>query len=123
MECEISKVRCLFAKLCQEPKHLFPELGRKLQAPKKHGVYVLYRNDVVVHVGRTLRGKEGLNQRLKNHLYGSSSFVTTFLKDMSLLRSKEFQYQYFIVEAPRDRALLESYAIGNLCPEHLGLSE
>ncbi len=123
MECEISKVRNLFAKLCQEPKHLFPELERKLQVSKEHGVYVLYRNDDVVHVGRTLRGKEGLNQRLKNHLYGSSSFVKNFLKDKALLRGEEFQYQYILVESPRDRALLESYAIGSLCPEHLGLSE
>ena len=41
-----------------------------------HGVYIIYSpNGRVTHVGRTVRGKRGLRQRLNNHLHGASSFV------------------------------------------------
>jgi hypothetical protein len=69
---------------------------------------------------RTLRGKNGLRQRLKNHLAGASSFTIKHLnRDGSRLR-RGYMYQYLRVRHPRTRALLEYYATGLLCPKHLG---
>jgi hypothetical protein len=87
-------------------------------------VYIIYKEEVVLHTGRTLRGKDGLQQRLKNHLHGSSSFTVEYLKGKgATLREGGYTYQYLELGDSRKRALLEAYAIGTLCPEHLGLGE
>jgi len=101
----------------------FPKERRRLEAPSEQAVYVIRKGKVVLHVGRTVSAKGGLRQRLKNHLYGSSSFSKTWLKrDGSLLR-KGHTYQFLEVEDPRLRWLLEAHTIGKLCPEHFGFEE
>jgi hypothetical protein len=75
----------------------------------------------VVHVGRTLRGHNGLKQRLVNHLRGQSSFVQAHLKGKASRLRDEYTFQYLEVPDDRKRALLECLAIASYCPEHLGL--
>jgi hypothetical protein len=57
-----------------------------------------------------VRGKRGLYQRLNNHLQGASSFVIKALDG----------YRCIAVENNRLRAFLEAFAIGHLCPDHIG---
>ena len=122
MNGESQKVRTLFGKLCARPKQSFPEYRKSLVAPSKPGVYIIRKNKTCLHVGRTLCAKNGLRQRLKNHLHGLSSFTYQYLKGKgATLREDGYSYQYLVLEDPRERALLEAYAIGALCPEHIGL--
>lgn len=90
----------------------------------EQGVYIIYapRAKKVVHVGRTYRGKAGLQQRLKNHLHGSSSFTAEYLKGngKKLLGGYKFKYLPLPYRAWRRCALLEAYATGVLCPAHIG---
>jgi hypothetical protein len=118
------EIEKFFAKLRKQPMRQFPKTHQRLDAPRKHGVYVIRKKTVILHVGRTLRGKDGLYQRLKNHMHGLSSFARKYLKgDGGILRKPQYTYQYHIVEDKRIRALLEAYAIGKLCPRHIGLGE
>lgn len=90
----------------------------------EQGVYIIYDpKGEVVHVGRSVRGRNGLYQRLRNHLRGNSSFTKQFLNgDGSKLRSG-YKYKYKVIPNPRTRALLEALATGRLCPKHLGLGD
>ncbi len=76
-----------------------------------------------MHVGRTLRGKGGIHQRLNNHLHGQSSFTAVKFDRMGWKLRNGYEYQYLEVRNSRKRALLEAYAIGMLCPNHIGLGE
>lgn len=111
-----------FNKLIGAEAVLFPKLRGKLNAPVKLGVYVIHDpKGHVVHVGRTPIAKGGIAQRLRNHMSGVSSFSRNFLNgDGSKLREK-YTFKCVEVENPRIRALLEAYAVGRLCPKHLGL--
>lgn len=121
---EFQTLRRLFARLSAKKCTLFPPKNEKLMAPKKPGVYVIYSpRGRVMHVGRTTRGKQGLHQRLRNHLQGQSSFTAAcFERDGSRLR-KSYSYSCIEVADPRVRALLEAYAIGRLCPAHIGVGK
>jgi excinuclease UvrABC nuclease subunit len=123
MTSERRVVQKLFKELCAQPQCSFPQHRQPLNAPKKPGVYVIRNGRVVLHVGRTLRGKEGLRQRLKNHLHGSSSFTYEYLNGRGARLRKGHTYQYLMVGNPRQRALLEAYAVATLCPKHIGLGE
>jgi len=114
-------VKKLFDKLCKQKEQAFPKKYQPLDAPLKAGVYIIRKKKTILHVGRTHRGKSGIHQRLTNHLHGSSSFTKKYLNgNGSTLREQGYTYQYFELEHSRERALLEHYAIGTLCPEHLG---
>ena len=124
MSLEAREIDDLFELLSSQPKRHFPLQGQPLDASTMHGVYIIYRGDTVLHVGRTYRGKKGLHQRLYNHLHGSSSFTNDYLNgEGSILRKAEYSYQYLVLEDARKRALLEAYATGKLCPEHIGVGE
>lgn len=75
MNIENQEVKKLFNELCAQPKRSFPQYRQPLEAPSKPGVYIIRKEETVLHVGRTLRGRDGFHQRLKNHLHGSSSFT------------------------------------------------
>ena len=121
---EAENIRERFKKLCQQAQNNFPQKGQTLDVPPTQGVYVIRKGATVLHVGRTVRGKDGLHQRLTNHLRGSSSFTREqFEGKGEVLRDRKYTFQYLEVESARERALLEAFAIGSLCPEHLGLSE
>ena len=122
MNGECQEVKALFDRLCAQPKQSFPQYGQLLNAPSKPGVYIICKKKIVLHVGRTLRAKKGLHQRLGNHLHGSSSFTRQYLKGKgATLREDGHTYQYLVLEDAKKRAFLEAYAIGALCPKHIGL--
>ena len=124
MDNESQEVKNLFAKLCAQLKQRFPKNRQRLNAPSEQGVYIIRKEETILHVGRTLHGRFGIYQRLKNHLYGSSSFTKKYLQSNGeILRKDGYTYQYLKLEDPRKRALLEAYAIGTLCPRHIGLGE
>src|SRR5687767_8585194 len=107
---ESHEIKKLFDNLCIQPRRSFPKQRELLDAPLNHGVYIIRKQEAVLHVGRTLRCKGGLCQRLKNHLHGSSSFVNEFLKgDATILRDTNYSYQYLELADARKRALLEAY--------------
>lgn len=107
--------------LLKSPLARFPAAGERLDAPDRHGVYVIYDpKGRVAHVGRTVRGKRGLRQRLNNHLHGASSFTEKALNGKGSVLRNGYKYRCIEIEDSRARALLEALAIGLLCPEHLG---
>jgi len=120
---ENALIKKLFNDLCAKPITTFPKEREPLEAPCSHGVYIIRKDDKVLHVGRTHRAKNGLRQRLYNHLYGQSSFTEKHLHGSGKEMRKGYTYQYLEVSDPRHRALLEAYAVGILCPEHLGLGK
>jgi hypothetical protein len=110
-----------FQKLCSAPLVRFPPSGDRLDAPDKHGVYVIvHRRRGVLHVGRTVSGKRGLFQRLQNHLHGRSSFTVQFAFPEGIDVRAECRFRYITLASARSRALLEAYAVGFLCPAHIG---
>jgi len=119
MKKEAKIIDALFHELLAQERHCFPKRGKLMNAPISQGVYVIYEGCDVAHIGRTLTGKNGLRQRLNNHLYGSSSFSKKYLSGKSLRSG--FEFQYLNVPNDRNRALLEALAIARLCPIHLGL--
>lgn len=124
MASELATVRALYRKLLRAPRLVFPPARASLEAPNTHGVYVLRSpRGEVVHVGRTVRGRRGLRQRLTNHLQGNSSFTNHFLHRKGAKLRGSYTYAFVEVAHPRTRALLEAYAVGSLCPKHLGLGE
>ncbi len=124
MNRECLEIKELFDKLCAQPRRPFPKSRQQLDAPSDPGVYIIRKNETVLHIGRTVRGKAGIYQRLKNHLYGSSSFTKKYLQgNGKRLQEDGYTYQYLVLKKPRKRALLEAYAIGMLCPKHIGLGK
>jgi hypothetical protein len=120
-EKERQEVKNLFTDLCKQPMLPFPQYRKKLEAPLKPGVYIIRKGGIVLHVGRTLRGKKGLYHRLTDHLYGNSSFTQHYLHGKGAMLRKGHTHQSLVVEPPRLRTLLEAYATGILCPKHIGL--
>ncbi len=126
MSKESQKVQKLFKQLRKHPENRFPPKRKHLDVTFKHGVYIISKNKKVLHVGRTTRGRNGINQRLKNHLHGLSSFVKNYLdSNGAVLREDGYTYQFIVLEdeRKRERALLEAYATGVLCPEYIGLGD
>jgi hypothetical protein len=136
---KLKKVQAKFEKLKQAKRYRFPDpQGRLDDAPTEKGVYVIYGpRNIVLHVGGTPRGKRGIRQRLSNHLHKQSSFTekSEYLKDHGGRTHKKrcayvrehCKYSYLVVDGgkhtERLRALLEAYAIGHLCPDHIGLHQ
>ena len=118
---EPKAIKVKLGQLLRSPMRPFPPAGERIDVPDNHGVYIIYDpKGRVGHVGRTVRGKRGLYQRLNNHLHGSSSFTDKALNGKGSVLRNGYKYRYIEVENNRLRALLEAYAIGQLCPEHLG---
>lgn len=108
----------LFQKLLEAKQESFPPKYHPQKAPNDYGVYIIYDpKGRVAHVGRSVRGKNGLHQRLKNHLQAKSSLTTKHLK------GDGYKYKYEIIHDDRKRALVEALATGTLCPLHLGLGD
>ena len=121
MSSELEEIKDKYNKLIDSKLYSFA-LWNKNIIPIKQGVYVIYnKQNQPTHVGRTVRGKGGLRQRLNNHYNGKSSFVRSYLcRNKEILR-KEYTFKYIEVLDDRIRGLLECYSIGMLCPLHLGL--
>jgi len=115
------RITRLFKKLLSTKKVAFPRCGYNFCAPLKKGVYIIYnKNSTPVHVGCSPRAKDGLKQRLDNHLNGQSSFVGQFLKGNCSLLRKGYNFRCLPVKDPRERKYLEALTIGKLCPKHIG---
>ena len=122
--CINHKIKKLFLKLRKSQNLNFPQKHKPFNCiTENQGVYVIAEdNGEVLHVGRTRGGKNGIKQRLQNHLHGASSFSKKYLKKKNIsLRESNYTYQYLEIEDARDRALLEAFAIAILCPKHLGV--
>jgi hypothetical protein len=123
-EQEHQRVRAHYRQLIRSARYKFPKPGHRLEAPDERGVYIIYSpRGRVLHVGQTPRGKKGLRQRLGNHLQAGSSFVLHYLNGQGAKLRNGYAYQFLTLAKPRDRALLEAYAIGMLCPAHIGLGQ
>jgi hypothetical protein len=121
MKGEPKAVKAKLSRLAKSSIMRFPIAGKKLAAPDIQGVYLIYDpKGRVAHVGRTVRGKRGLYQRLNNHLHGRSSFVIKALNGKGAKLRNGFKFRFIAIEESRLRALLEAFAIGQLCPDHLG---
>jgi hypothetical protein len=124
---EQERIRTLFDQLMSAPLKGFPNRYSrypKLEAPSEHGVYVIYGTRMkVLYVGRTYRGQAygggfqdrgaggGLQRRLitqRQKIVGSEAGC---------------KFRCLVVKNPRERALLEHYTIGFLCPKHVGTAD
>lgn len=124
MHREFTNVRTLYSRLLAAEPIAFPLAGEGLEAPSAHGVYVIRSpRGTVLHVGRTVRGRHGLRQRLNNHLHGASSFAKQHFQGKGSKLRGTHTFAFVKISNARMRALLEAYAVGNLCPRHLGLGE
>lgn len=124
MSRELARIKKLFGSLNRAPLIKFPPAKGRLVAPDLQGVYVIYSpRGKILHVGRTLRGKKGLRQRLNNHLQAGSSFVIKHLDSKGSKLREGYSFRCLAVKDDRKRALLEFYALAHLCPEHIGLGE
>jgi hypothetical protein len=123
MPSEKQWIKHLFKRLLSQPRVSFPGDREPLTAPQLPGVYVIRRGRKVLHVGRTLRGTKGLFQRLRNHLHGNSSFTKEYRGGYADRLRKGHTYQCLVVRDSKNRALLECYAAGMLCPDYIGLGE
>lgn len=120
---EPEKIMTLYTKLIASKQHIFPIKG-KMNVSTKHGVYIIYSpSDEVLHVGNTPSGKEGLNQRLYNHISCTGIFYKEYLEPRNINLRGEYKYRFIEVENSRERALLEALTQGLLCPAHFGTGE
>jgi hypothetical protein len=111
----------LLAKLMREPCHPFPARRAKLEASNRKGVYIIYSpQDKVLHVSSTPRAKGGIEQRLRDHLHGNSSFTDSYFGGDGSKLSEGYKYRYIVIDNGRQRALVEVLGIGQLCPAHIG---
>lgn len=121
---EQEKIQKLLKKLQKSKFHYFPQIRQTIDVTSKQGVYIIFNfNDEILHIGRTYRGSKGLKQRLKDHLYGSSSFMQNFTEVNTEKLRKTCKFKYIEVENLRERAFLESLAVGSLCPKYIGSNE
>lgn len=121
---EFAEIKRLFTTLMKCPCVAFPEAGESIPVTSAQGVYVIFSpSGLPLHVGRTLRGKRGLAQRLSNHLHGQSSFTLHYMNKNGTKLRRGYSFKYIPVRRARTRALLEAYATARLCPKHLGLGK
>lgn len=118
---EPERVKELFEKLINSDFYIVPKEG-KINVSNKQGVYIIYNNNKeVLHVGKTKDARNGLNQRLLNHVRNQSSFSKLYMqKNKICLRNWGF-IKFIEIDSPRDRSLLEALTAGILCPAHIGI--
>lgn len=113
-------IKALFEKLISSNYHIFPLKG-KVNVTDNHGIYIIYNpKNEVLHVGNTPSGKEGLNQRLYNHISCTGVFYEKYLKPNKINMRSTHKFKHLEVDDIRQRALLEAYSAGKLCPLHFG---
>ena len=130
----MEKVKEKFGKLLRAKIKSFPAQQHQFKETEERGVYVIYGpHGKVLHVGGTPRGRRGIRQRLSNHLHGQSSFTNKSeylrqhggrtLKARYTYVRERCSYRCLAIGDERLRVLLEAYAIGHLCPDHIGLHQ
>jgi hypothetical protein len=117
------KIMQLKNKLIDSKFYKFPLMG-KIEASNKQGVYIVYDNNKnPLHVGKTNGGKNGLNQRLLNHVRNQSSFFKLYMQINSVSLRDWGEFQFIEIEDARERSLLEALTAGLLCSKHIGTGE
>jgi hypothetical protein len=58
-----------------------------------------------------------------HHLHNASSFTAKYPDGHGARLRGGYTFRCLAVKEPRRRALLEAYAIGFLCPAHIGLGQ
>lgn len=120
---EPTEIKKLQALLIASRYYKFPEKGG-VKSTVNHGVYIIFSpENKVLHVGRTYRGRKGLNQRLDNHLNNLSSFSIAYLNKNGRKLRSGYKFKYLEIEDGRTRALVEALTTGLLCPSHIGTGE
>jgi len=120
---ESQQIKELFNQLLRAKTIMIPKKGI-VEVSKKQGVYVIYDSEgKILHVGRTISAKNGLNQRLLNHVHNQTSFSKLYMKPSKISLREGCKFKFLEVEDSRARALLEALSIGLLCPKHIGLGE
>src|ERR1700675_1404948 len=113
MKGEPKAIKAKLNQLLKSPLLRFPVSGDRLTIPYLQGVYIIYDpKGRVAHVGKTVRGKRGLHQRINNHLHGRSSFVIKTLNGKGARLRQGFKFRFIAIENSRFRALIEAFAIG-----------
>ena len=117
---ESDTIMQLYQDLIKSTFHTFPLKGR-INVSSKHGVYIIYSpHNEVLHVGMTPYGKNGLNQRLYNHISKTGVFYEKYLNPKNLSLRGLCKFRFIEIEDARTRALLEALTAGLLCPAHFG---
>lgn len=117
------KIKELFDILLTSEFFNFPVIG-KVDASESHGVYLISSpTNEILHVGKTDRGKLGLNQRIKNHLDNLSLFSIHYLKRECKVLRDGYKFKFLVVSDAKERAYLEALATCLLCPQHIGTGE
>ena len=117
---EPQQIMNLYNLLIDSSKYDIPAIG-KITISQKQGVYIIYGEEAVLHVGKTNGGKEGLDQRLLNHVRNQSSFSKLYMQPNKISLRGMAKFQFIEVEDARSRSLLEALTAGLLCPMHIGL--
>jgi hypothetical protein len=120
---EPAEIMKLHQKLISSLLLPFP-LNGKINVSNKQGVYIVYGvENIVLHVGKTNGAKEGLNQRLLNHVRNQSSFSKLYMQPNKIALRNSSNFRFIEIENARTRALLEALTAGLLCPAHIGTGE
>lgn len=120
---EPEKIRLLHQKLLESKFYKFPLLG-KIGVSINQGVYIVYDNTKApLHVGKTNRGRNGLNQRLLNHVRNQSSFSKLYMQKNNISLRDWGAFKFIEIENSRERSFLETITAGLLCPKHIGTGE
>ncbi|PKP20478.1 MAG: hypothetical protein CVU05_09045 [Bacteroidetes bacterium HGW-Bacteroidetes-21] len=110
----------LYEELLKRPFIPFPKKGG-IKECQNQGVYIIASpKNLVLHVGRTVKGMNGINQRLNNHLRNQSSFSKKYLLPNEINLRNGCFYKYLQVKNARKRALVEALTSGLICPKHIG---
>jgi hypothetical protein len=118
---EIKTVNQLFQKLCERPQDKFPAAGLP-QVTTGKAVYIIRSSrGLVLHVGETPRGVNGLRYRLKNHLRGQSSFVRKYFNGHGAGLRQGCTYQYLEIRNNRTRSLVNIWLLVCFAPRILAL--
>ena len=114
---EQDKIKALFRELVRQPLRTFPALRGVMDAPADAGVYVIYDpKGRIEHVGESA----SIAGRLRGHIANASSYANTSLGGMGHRLRNAYSFSCLAVDQPRKRMLLQSLAIGLLCPRHIG---
>lgn len=120
---ESETLMVLHKTLVESELHTFPIIG-KIKTSNNQGVYIIYDSNMqVLHVGKTNSAREGINQRLLNHVRNQSSFSKLYMKPNKINLRGFGQFKFIEINEGRTRSLLEALTAGLLCPLHIGTGE
>lgn len=118
---ESKRIMNLHNQLIISNKYDIPIVGKVKICPNQ-GVYIIYsQTGFVLHVGKTNGGKNGIDQRLLNHVRNQSSFSKLYMQLNNINLRGMAKFQFIEIDDARTRSLLEALTAGLLCPIHIGI--